>query len=81
MHYTYILFSQSANKYYIGATSDGLQERLRKHLSHHKGFTGKYSDWTMVYHETFESFCEALAREKEIKKWKSRKKIELLIKK
>jgi putative endonuclease len=81
MHYTYILFSQSANKYYIGATSDDLQERLRRHLSNHKGFTGKHSDWTMVYHETFESFSEALAREKEIKKWKSRKKIELLIKK
>ena len=81
MHYTYILFSQSANKYYIGATRDDLQERLRRHLSHHKGFTGKHADWIIVYHETFESFSEALAREKEIKKWKSRKKIHQLISK
>ena len=79
MHYAYILFSQSANKYYIGATSDDLQERLRRHLSHHKGFTGKHSDWTIVYYEAFDSFTEALAREKEIKRWKSRKKINQLI--
>ena len=78
-HFTYILFSESLNKYYIGSTSDELQERLRRHNSNHKGFTGGIGDWIIVYQEGFESKSYAYAREREIKAWKSRKRIEKLI--
>ena len=54
MYFTYILFSKSLNKYYIGSTSD-IQERIRKHNSNHKGFTGKTNDWELVYTEKFDS--------------------------
>ena len=77
-HYFYILFSQKRNKYYVGSTHD-LDERLRKHNSNHKGFTGKIGDWNVVYYEVFDSKILALARERQVKKWKSRITIENLI--
>jgi putative endonuclease len=76
---TYILFSSQADKYYIGYTSDVIEERLRKHNSNHSGFTGKHKDWIIVYSESFEEKKSAMRREKEIKNWKSRKMIEKLI--
>ncbi len=81
MHSFYILYSPAKAKYYIGATSDLLHERLRNHNSNHKGLTGGTGDWVIVYTETFQTREEALKKEKEVKTWKSRKMIEALIKK
>jgi putative endonuclease len=79
VYYTYILFSKSLNKYYIGHTGDELSQRLRKHNSNHKGFTGGLADWGVVYQEMFHSKTEAFARERQIKSWKSRRLLEKLI--
>jgi len=79
MHFLYIIYSQSLNKFYVGSTSDDLNERLRKHNSNYKGFTGGKGDWEIKYLETLNTKKEALAREKAIKSWKSRKLIEKLI--
>jgi putative endonuclease len=79
MFWTYILFSSTLNKYYIGHTGDDLQVRLRKHNTNHAGFTGGLGDWHIVYAEQFETKALAYAREREIKNWKSRKRIERLI--
>ena len=68
------------DKYYIGSTSN-LQERLKKHLTNHKGFTGHAKDWKLVYYEVFESKSLAYQREREVKNKKSRKYIEYLISK
>ncbi|OIQ97355.1 hypothetical protein GALL_206140 [mine drainage metagenome] len=54
-------------------------ERLKKHNSNHKGFTGKFNDWKIIYTETFDKKSDAMKREKEIKNWKSRIKVEKLI--
>ena len=54
-------------------------ERIRKHNTNHRGFTGKTGDWILKYHETFETKTAAMKREAEIKAWKSRKLIEQLI--
>ncbi|MBK8145472.1 MAG: GIY-YIG nuclease family protein [Bacteroidetes bacterium] len=78
-HYTYILHSTTINKYYVGFTSDDLQERLRKHNTNHKGFNGGVGDWEIVYTETFDSATEARQRELQIKKWKSNIMIQKLI--
>ena len=77
--YTYILYSNLKNKFYIGYTSDELSERLRKHNTDHKGFTGGVGDWELKYSEQYSTKSEAMKREKEIKNWKSRKMIEKLI--
>ena len=79
MCYCYILYSESLDKYYIGHSCESLQERLRKHLSNHKGFTSKAKDWIIVYSESFNSKSEAYKREREIKGWKSKSKNQKLI--
>jgi len=78
-YYMYILFSAIKNSYYIGFTGDDLDERIRKHNTNHKGYTGHHQGWELKYYETFNSKIEALKREKQIKNWKSRKLIEKLI--
>jgi putative endonuclease len=50
-----------------------LENRLQKHNSNHRGFTGKSGDWVIVYKEGFTIKKIAMQREAEIKKWKSRK--------
>ena len=76
--FLYILFSESINKYYVGSTSN-IEERLKKHLSNHKGFTSRVKDWQVVYFEKFENKSLAVKRERQIKSWKSRKMIEHFI--
>ena len=76
--YFYILHSQSIDRYYIGYTSN-LEERLKKHNTHHKGFTGRVNDWRVVYTESYSIKSEAYARERQVKSWKSRKLVEELI--
>ncbi|WP_162341541.1 GIY-YIG nuclease family protein [Cyclobacterium salsum] len=75
----YILFSDFRNRFYLGHTCDDLPERIRKHNSNHKGFTGTVPDWKLVYAEEFDTKEEAFARETQVKKWKSRIKIQELI--
>jgi len=79
MFTVYILFSAARNRYYIGYTGDVMQERLRKHNSDHKGFTGGTGDWEIKHTELFATKEEAMVREKQIKSWKSRHMIEKLI--
>ncbi|OAB29142.1 putative endonuclease [Flavobacterium fryxellicola] len=79
MNYFYILYSAALNQYYIGHSSESLQERLRKHVSNHAGFTSKAIDWVIVYHEEFETKLLAYKRELAVKKWKSRKRLEKMI--
>ena len=77
-YYCYILYSKKSDKFYIGY-SENLKERLLKHNSKHKGFTGNTSDWKIVYFEEFGTKQEAYFRERQIKQKKSRKFIEYLI--
>ena len=79
MCYTYILYSETIDKFYIGHTCENIDERLRKHLSNHKGFTANIKDWKIIYFETFENKSLAYKRELEIKSWKSKTKIKKLI--
>ncbi|MDI9256950.1 GIY-YIG nuclease family protein [Flavobacterium sedimenticola] len=79
MFYFYILHSKLTDKFYVGHTSEPLEERLRKHLSNHSGFTSKAKDWIVVYFEEYNDKSVAYKREIEVKKWKSRIRIEKLI--
>ncbi|KIO52495.1 GIY-YIG nuclease family protein [Flavobacterium hibernum] len=76
----YILFSESKNKFYIGFTFN-LEERLMRHNQKSKGFTGNTNDWKMVCTENYETKELARKRELQIKSWKSRIKIQELVKK
>ena len=76
----YILFSEIKNKYYIGFTSN-IEERLKRHNQKSKGFTGAVNDWKLVHTENYFTKEEAVQRELKIKSWKSKLKIQDLLKK
>ena len=56
-----------------------MAERLRKHLSDHRGWTARAKDWIVVYSETLPDKSTAFRRELEVKGWKSRARIEKLV--
>jgi len=75
--YVYILSSYS-RVLYIGVTSD-----LDRRVSEHKqksmaGFTSRYNIDRLVYVEMFGEIFDALAREKQLKKWSRVKKEKLI---
>ena len=79
MYFIYILYSISANKYYVGHT-DNIERRLFEHNNGMTRFTSNIaSDWIIMYTETFESRTLAAKREREIKARKSRVYIQSLI--
>jgi putative endonuclease len=64
---------------YVGVTND-LKRRLYEHQNKlMKGFTEKYNVTKLVYFEQTADIISALAREKEIKKWRREKKNALVI--
>ena len=79
MAYTYILYSPTLDKYYVGATRGCLKERIRRHNTQHNGYTGRANDWELMHSEPFDSIELAMSREREIKGWKRRSAIERLI--
>ena len=78
-YFVYILFSEKADRYYVGETDD-IGKRLNSHLSGVSSYTSQSDDWICVYREEFKTRTEAIRREKEIKRKKSRNYIEWLIK-
>lgn len=78
MFYTYILESQKTKRYYVGCTND-IKRRLLEHNNGISKYTRLYAPWMIKYSEIFDTLKKARHREKEIKNWKSREKIETLI--
>jgi putative endonuclease len=78
MPYTYIIYSPSADRFYIGSTADDINQRIRRHNAPHRGFTSMANDWVLVHLEQFDSIQQARGRERQIKAWKSRKRVEEL---
>ena len=77
--YTYVLFSESFNKIYIGFTSD-IDKRLLSHNSlAKKGWTIKFRPWKLIYSEVYKSKKEAMKREKQLKSAQGREFIRNLI--
>ncbi len=77
-YYVYILASKRNGTIYIGVTSD-----LIKRIYEHKhglvdGFTKKYHVHALVYFEETESVESAIIREKQLKKWNRKWKLELI---
>ena len=78
MYYVYILSSRRYGTLYIGITNS-LAKRMEQHRTG-KGssFVRKYSVHRLVYVETFERPDEAIAREKQLKRWHRQWKINLI---
>jgi putative endonuclease len=77
--YVYILTNWNNKVMYIGMTNN-LERRLFEHKNKLvDGFTKKYNVSKLVYYEHTTDVHAALAREKEIKKWRREKKNNLVI--
>ncbi len=75
--FVYILSSNS-RVLYIGVTND-IDRRLHEHKNHLlDGFTKRYDVTTLVYYEIHNDPQYAIDREKKIKKWNRKKKLELI---
>ena len=75
MYIVYVLYSKSKDRYYIGQTAD-LATRLSAH-NFRKNLGA--SDWICVYRESYDTRSSAMQRESQIKRRKSRKYIEELV--
>ena len=76
-YYVYILTNKS-NTLYTGITND-LYRRLYEHKNKLiPGFTKKYNIDKLIYYEVFDDPETAIQREKEIKGWTRKKKLELI---
>jgi putative endonuclease len=74
----YILASRRNGTLYVGVTSD-LVARVDAHRRGViEGFTKKYGVTVLVYHETHDTMAGAIAREKQMKKWRRRWKLRLI---
>jgi putative endonuclease len=72
--YVYILQSESRRALYIGMTNN-LRRRVFQHKTHQfEGFTDDYNAIRLVYWEKFGSVGKAIAREKQLKRWRREKK-------
>ena len=79
MYYTYILYSETKDRYYIGHTKD-LKLRLQRHNEGWSKSTKSGIPWIVLYSEEYPTKSEAMKREYQIKRMKSRRYIEDLIK-
>jgi putative endonuclease len=79
-YYVYITTNPEKTVLYVGVTND-LRVRIFQHAEN-KGkpdtFAGKYYCYNLVYYEHFSDINYAIAREKEVKKWRRAKKVALI---
>jgi putative endonuclease len=71
----YILYSNQLDKFYIGYTAIGANDRLERHLSEHYGptrFTHKAKDWILFMEIECQSSEQARKIEAHIKSMKSK---------
>ena len=77
-YYVYLLTNWNNRVIYLGVTNN-LERRLYEHKNKLvKGFTEKYNVNKLVYFEETQDVTAAIAREKEIKKWRREKKNQLV---
>ena len=77
-YFVYILASKRNGTLYIGVTSD-LVRRIYEHKNNLiEGFTKKYKVHHLVYYEITNDIKSAIEREKRLKKWNRKWKLELI---
>ena len=77
-YYVYILASKRNGTLYTGVTND-LVRRVGEHKAGtNEGFTKRYKVDKLVYFESTNDVRDAIKREKQIKKWLRKWKVELV---
>jgi putative endonuclease len=77
-YFVYLLASDRNGTLYLGVTRD-LVRRVHQHKTKATpGFTSRYNVQRLVWFETYADPTNAIAREKEIKKWRRAWKMRLI---
>ena len=77
-YYLYILSSKRNGTLYVGVTNS-LIRRVYEHKHNLvDGFTKRYSVHDLVYYKTYDNINTAISREKQMKKWRRKEKVNLI---
>lgn len=77
-YFVYILTSKRNGTLYVGTTNN-LVGRVTGHRNGTTaGFTKRYAVHRLVHYETFRHVADAIAREKQLKKWNRAWKLQLI---
>jgi len=77
-YYVYLLASKRNSALYIGVTNN-LISRVCEHKNNSiDGFTKNRGIHNLVYFEEYDNIRKAIAREKQLKKWKRQWKVRLI---
>ena len=78
-YFVYITTNSKKTTLYVGVTND-LYTRMLQHFYDRGGssFAGRYYCYNLIYWERHDNPEDAIDREKEIKKWRREKKIQLI---
>ena len=74
----YILASKPKGTLYIGVTNNLVRRMYEHKNSVHDGFTKRHNVYRLVYYEHTHSIDAALSREKQLKAWRRKWKIDLI---
>ncbi|MBQ4351422.1 MAG: GIY-YIG nuclease family protein [Clostridia bacterium] len=80
MYYVYIMTNTFNSTLYVGMTND-LRRRVTEHRTNRNpdSFTAKYHAHKLVWFEQTKSVYSAISREKQIKDWSRKKKLDLIL--
>jgi putative endonuclease len=77
-YYVYLLASKKHGTLYLGVTND-IVRRVHEHRTDAvKGFTSRYGVHKLVWLEIYDDALTAIAREKQLKKWRRDWKVRLI---
>ena len=77
-YYVYMLANRRRGTLYVGVTNNLARRTWEHRDGAAEGFTKRYDVKTLVYIEPHEDIREAIAREKQLKRWRRAWKIELI---
>ena len=77
-YYVYLLASRKNGTLYLGVTRDLVRRTYQHKTKLTPGFTTRYGVDRLVWYEVYDDPTNAIAREKELKKWRREWKIRLI---
>lgn len=80
LYYVYIVTNPERTVLYTGVTKDLVQRLIEHYVNrgNHRTFAGRYYCYNLIFYEDFLYINDAIAREKEIKGWRRKKKLSLI---
>ena len=79
MNFVYILWSEVAQRFYIGQTTD-VQERLKRHSAGWEKATKPYKPWKLIWTAAKESKSEAVILERKLKNLSQARLVQFILK-